>query len=142
AVVVRGLGLLRRGPIDLGTLPSLWRGGGPPLAVAGTAAQRRGGGQPIVEAPGQLASHYAPSKPLRLDATRAEPDEWLIGFGDVRGDASLSETGALVEAAANLFDRLHEADAQHRPRIAVAPGPPTRLGRANNARLAGAAAHR
>src|SRR4051794_12898180 len=34
-----------------------------------------------IEAPGQLASHYAPSKPLRLNVTEAEPDEFLIGFG-------------------------------------------------------------
>jgi L-threonylcarbamoyladenylate synthase len=36
----------------------------------------------IVEAPGQLASHYAPAKPLRLNAAEAGPDEFLIGFGD------------------------------------------------------------
>ena len=34
---------------------------------------------------------------------------WLIGFGAVPGDASLSPSGDLVEAAANLFERLHEA---------------------------------
>src|SRR5690349_15088037 len=42
-----------------------------------------------IEAPGQLASHYAPSKPLRLKATEAEADEYLIGFGSVAGDANL-----------------------------------------------------
>src|SRR5437762_8763500 len=30
-----------------------------------------------IEAPGQLGSHYAPTKPLRLDATVAEADEFL-----------------------------------------------------------------
>ena len=71
-----------------------------------------------IEAPGQLASHYAPAKPLRLDATdAAAPDEWLIGFGAVAGDATLSASGDLVEAAASLFERLHEAEAQ-RPRRA------------------------
>jgi L-threonylcarbamoyladenylate synthase len=41
-----------------------------------------------IEAPGQLASHYAPAKPLRLDAEEARrpPGEWLIGFGPVAGD--------------------------------------------------------
>src|SRR3954468_7977413 len=53
-----------------------------------------------IEAPGQLASHYAPSKPLRRNATVGEADEFLIGFGDVHGDVSLSEAGDLVEAAA------------------------------------------
>src|SRR5207245_4315919 len=36
-----------------------------------------------IEAPGQLASHYAPSKPLRLNARKAGADEYLIGFGVV-----------------------------------------------------------
>src|SRR6185369_928203 len=43
-----------------------------------------------VEAPGQLASHYAPAKPLRLNVNEAAPDEYLIGFGPISGDASLS----------------------------------------------------
>jgi L-threonylcarbamoyladenylate synthase len=116
-----GLRLLRPGPIDLG------------LDLAG-------GG--LVEAPGQLESHYAPSRPLRLDVTQARPDEWLIGFGAVRGDASLSPSGDLIEAAANLFDRLHEAQAQDRPRIAVAPIPDEGIGAAINDRLRRAAAPR
>ncbi len=59
-----------------------------------------------IEAPGQLQSHYAPSKPLRLNATTADPDEYLVGFGPVVGDATLSPPGDLVEAAARLFDLL------------------------------------
>jgi L-threonylcarbamoyladenylate synthase len=93
-----------------------------------------------IEAPGQLASHYAPRKPIRLGATAAETGEWLVGFGAVEGDATLSATGNLVEAAANLFDRLHEADAQPKPRIAVAPIPLEGLGLAINDRLRRAAA--
>ena len=93
-----------------------------------------------IEAPGQLASHYAPSKPLRLNATHAEPDEYLIGFGPVAGDASLSSSGDLVEAAAALFDLLHRADASAKPNIAVAPVPGTGLGRAIRDRLQRAAA--
>lgn len=115
------LRLLRPGPIDLGLS----------LETAGA-----------VEAPGQLASHYAPSKPVRLGVTAARPDEWLIGFGRVEGDASLSADGDLVEAAARLFDRLHEADAQQRPLIAVAPIPETGVGVAINDRLRRAAAPR
>lgn len=95
-----------------------------------------------IEAPGQMASHYAPSKPLRLNATEARPDEWLIGFGPVPGDASLSPSGDLVEAAARLFERLHEADASGRAAIAVAPVPETGLGVAIDDRLRRAAAPR
>jgi L-threonylcarbamoyladenylate synthase len=92
-----------------------------------------------IEAPGQLASHYAPSKPLRLNATQAEPDEYLIGFGGVSGDATLTASGDLVEAAARLFDLLHQADASDRARIAVAPVPSAGLGAAINDRLKRAA---
>jgi L-threonylcarbamoyladenylate synthase len=92
-----------------------------------------------VEAPGQLASHYAPSKPLRLDAAEAAHDEYLIGFGTIAGDASLSANGDLIEAAARLFDLLHIADASSRPRIAVAPVPGEGLGAAINDRLRRAA---
>jgi L-threonylcarbamoyladenylate synthase len=93
-----------------------------------------------IEAPGQLASHYAPSKPLRLNAMTSESDEYLIGFGAIEGDGNLSASGDLVEAAARLFDLLHDADASDRPRIAVAPVPAGSLGAAINDRLKRAAA--
>lgn len=93
-----------------------------------------------IEAPGQMASHYAPSKPLRLNGASAEPDEYLIGFGSVAGAASLSSSGDLVEAASRLFDLLHQADASPKPRIAVAPVPDQGLGAAINDRLKRAAA--
>jgi L-threonylcarbamoyladenylate synthase len=96
----------------------------------------------VIEAPGQLASHYAPSKPLRLDAQSAEPDEYLIGFAELVGDACLSRAGDLVEAAARLFDLLHQADSSPKPRIAVAPVPGVGLGAAINDRLRRAAADR
>jgi len=92
-----------------------------------------------IEAPGQLASHYAPSKPLRLDATSAGPDEYWIGFGPLAGDANLSPTGDLIEAAARLFELLHQADASTKPRIAIAPVPDANLGAAVNDRLRRAA---
>ena len=95
-----------------------------------------------VEAPGQLASHYAPSKPLRLGATHAEPDEWLIGFGIVAGHDTLSASGDLGEAAAKLFAALHRADRQSNPRIAVAPVPQDGVGATINDRLTRAAAPR
>jgi L-threonylcarbamoyladenylate synthase len=95
-----------------------------------------------IEAPGQLASHYAPTKPLRLDATEADDDEFLIGFGPVAGDVSLSESGDPVEAAARLFDLLHQADASAAKRIAIAPMPGDGIAAAIRDRLKRAAAPR
>ena len=115
------LRLLRRGPLQI-------------------AAELASGA--AIEAPGQLASHYAPSKPLRLEATQARGDEYLIGFGAVEGDANLSRSGDLVEAASRLFDLLHEADASPTARIAVAPVPREGLGAAINDRLHRASAGR
>jgi L-threonylcarbamoyladenylate synthase len=94
-----------------------------------------------IEAPGQLASHYAPTKPLRTNAVDVADDEYLIGFGEIGGDASLSPSADLVEAAARLFDLLHQADASSKPRIAVAIVPEEGLGAAINDRLR-RAAHR
>ncbi|HZC37363.1 MAG TPA: L-threonylcarbamoyladenylate synthase [Sphingomicrobium sp.] len=106
-----------------------------PIAVeAGQAGGSR------IEAPGQLASHYAPSKPLRLNASEAETDEYWIGFGSLSADSNLSASGDLMEAAARLFDLLHQADASTKPRIAVAPVPNEGLGQAINDRLTRAAA--
>jgi L-threonylcarbamoyladenylate synthase len=96
----------------------------------------------IITAPGQLASHYAPNKPLRLNATEAEADEYLIGFGEVAGDASLSAHGDLTDAAAALFDALHRADASDRARIAIAPILLDGIGAAINDRLRRGSARR
>lgn len=115
------LRLLRRGPIQIDA-----------EATSGST----------VEAPGQLASHYAPSKPLRLAAAAAETNEYLIGFGDIEGDANLSRSRDLIEAAARLFDLLHRADQSSKPRIAVAAVPEEGLGAAINDRLHRAAADR
>lgn len=95
-------------------------------------------------APGQLASHYAPKARLRMGAVDAGPGEVLIGFGPVIGALSLSDTGDLIEAAANLFAILHRADDQAGAGglIAVAPIPDLGLGRAINDRLRRAAAPR
>ncbi|MBY0583432.1 MAG: translation factor Sua5, partial [Sphingomonas sp.] len=93
------------------------------------------------EAPGQLLSHYAPGKPLRIGAPRAAADEWMIGFGPTPGDDTLSAAGDLQEAAERLFDALHRADASDRARIAVAPVPIDGIGEAINDRLR-RAAHR
>ncbi|MEO0830291.1 MAG: L-threonylcarbamoyladenylate synthase, partial [Pseudomonadota bacterium] len=60
-------------------------------------------GKGAAAAPGQFSSHYAPKARVRLNAVTAEPGEILLGFGAVTGDLSLSASGDLVEAAANLF---------------------------------------
>lgn len=121
-----GVALLRPGPVDVADI----------AAVAGLAETKAG---PGIQAPGQLASHYAPSKPLRLNALAADAGEWLIGFGSVSGDATLSPGGNLREAAANLFSALHQAEASAAERIAVAPVPDDGIGRAINDRLRRAA---
>ncbi|PVX29949.1 L-threonylcarbamoyladenylate synthase [Sphingomonas pokkalii] len=115
--------ILRPGPIPAEALPGYGTGATPGA----------------ITAPGQLASHYAPSKPVRLGATRPVPGEWLIGFGAVAGDDTLSASGDLVEAASRLFDALHRADASGRTGIAVAPVPHVGLGVAINDRLVRAA---
>ena len=97
-------------------------------------------GERGIEAPGQLASHYAPGKPVRLNAVAAEADEFLIGFGAVVGNCTLSESGDIGEAAARLYACLHEAASAPQRRIAVAPVPEDEVGRAINDRLRRAAA--
>ncbi|WP_324073225.1 MAG: L-threonylcarbamoyladenylate synthase [Erythrobacter sp.] len=93
-----------------------------------------------IEAPGQLASHYAPGKPVRLNATEAAPDEFLIGFGAVAGDCTLSAGGDVNEAASRLYACLHEAARAPQSRIAIAPVSEQGVGRAINDRLRRAAA--
>ncbi|MCB2072786.1 MAG: threonylcarbamoyl-AMP synthase [Novosphingobium sp.] len=93
-----------------------------------------------IEAPGQLASHYAPGKPVRLDARYAESDEFHIGFGAVAGDLNLSAAGDLAQAASRLYSALHQAASASQPRIAVAPVPAEGIGAAINDRLQRAAA--
>ncbi|CAN5566591.1 L-threonylcarbamoyladenylate synthase [soil metagenome] len=138
--------ILRPGPITLEMLlprASSERRPGPHEARAGQESQETLAFAGVVEmrvtAPGQLASHYSPSKPLRLNADSAAPDEWLIGFGPVLGDDTLSIAGDLTEAASRLFAALHRADASPRQRIAVAPIPEHGIGAAINDRLRRAA---
>lgn len=93
-----------------------------------------------ITAPGQLASHYAPSKPLTLNCTGPQPGVFHIGFGDGPCQRNLSAKGDLVQAAANLFAALHEADASASMAISIAPIPNDGLGVAINDRLRRAAA--
>jgi L-threonylcarbamoyladenylate synthase len=105
--------------------------------------------------PGQTLQHYAPHTPLRLDAVDVAEDEALLAFGSTRfmalrdgghaGDLpdtafrNLSDSGDLLEAAANLFRHLHALDRSGRAQIAVMPVPETGIGRAINDRLRRAA---
>jgi len=98
---------------------------------------------PTPSAPGQLASHYAPDKALRLNASEGAPGEVFLGFGPgCPGDHNLSPTGDLIEAAARLFVMLRQLDQGQGQAIAVAPIPEYGLGRAINDRLRRAAAPR
>ncbi len=106
-----------------------------PLAIAGA-----GLAVGEIEAPGQLASHYAPGKPLRLEASCAQDGEFLIGFGSMSGDCTLSAAGDVAEAASRLYACLHLAARAPQPRIAVASIPREGLGIAINDRLRRAAA--
>jgi L-threonylcarbamoyladenylate synthase len=99
-------------------------------------------------APGQLASHYAPKAQLRLGAVRVSADEAALDFAgslrgaDTRARLDLSPSGDLVEAASQLFSHLRALDATGAERIAVAPIPEQGLGAAINDRLRRAAAPR
>lgn len=92
-----------------------------------------------IEAPGQLARHYSPGKPVRLSATEVAQDEFLIGFGEIAGDCNLSASSDLNEGASRLYECLHIAASASQPRIAVAPIPHGEVGRAINDRLRRAA---
>ncbi|MPZ31847.1 MAG: threonylcarbamoyl-AMP synthase [Rhodospirillales bacterium] len=97
------------------------------------------------KSPGQLASHYAPARPVRLNATSVAADEGLLAFGPrpltgARQVLNLSPDGDLTEAAANLFAHLRALDQPANTRIVVMPIPQTGLGLAINDRLRRAAA--
>jgi L-threonylcarbamoyladenylate synthase len=128
AVEENELTLLRPGPLGIDMLASV---GGVPITA-------RGEGDAIT-APGQLASHYAPGKPVLLDRQTPADGAFHIGFGLGASDYNLSESGDLVEAAVRLFAALHEADISDRAYISVAPIPHEGIGIAINDRLARAA---
>lgn len=137
--------------IDLcGDRAALLRPGGVPLeeitALIGAVQDATEGGDPTApRSPGQLLSHYAPERPLRLGATSVASDEALLAFGPAVPQgaavtANLSPTGDLTEAAARLFALLRQLDRPGIARIAVMPIPEHGLGRAINDRLRRAAA--
>ncbi len=131
--------LLRPGGIAAEAISALIGPIGHPLAGAGLS----------LRSPGLLASHYAPSLTLRLEAASVTRAEALLAFGSAPDAAlvwNLSETGDLSEAASRLFAGLRSLDA-HAMRlgltgIAAMPIPACGLGLAINDRLRRAAAPR
>ncbi len=130
--------------VGLSDDPTLLRPGGVPSdaieTVLGSPLTRLQDQDPIT-APGQILSHYAPQAAVRLNAADARENEVMLGFGAIAGTLTLSASGNLTEAAANLFGHLHALDATGQP-IAVAPVPEHGLGLAINDRLRRAAAPR
>lgn len=126
-------GLLRPGALPREAIELVL---GAPLATA--RANHRGA------SPGQLASHYAPATPLRLNVTQPDAGDALLAFGPDTPDfagpiTNLSHQGNLEEAAAKLFAALRELDQIGTTAIAVMPIPATGLGEAINDRLRRAA---
>jgi L-threonylcarbamoyladenylate synthase len=137
--------------LDLaGGVPTLLRPGGVTLEALRSVLDDiaiPAAGETVPRSPGRLPSHYAPSQPVRLDATSARPGEALLAFGPQTppGFAEvlrLSDSGDLAEAAANLFAMLRRLDRSEFTGIAVMPIPEAGLGRAINDRLRRAAAPR
>ena len=129
--------LLRPGAVTAETIEAVL---GRPLLRQAMAAEKP-------NAPGQLASHYAPDARLRLDAQDVRKGEALLAFGPnaptTHGPTlNLSPSGDLIEAAANLFAGLRALDQSGADTIAVMPIPDTGLGEAINDRLRRAAAPR
>ena len=98
------------------------------------------------QAPGMLASHYAPRTPmsLRAGAWPVAPDVGLLAFtgADLPPGARaeiLSRTGDLQEAARNLFAALRRLDAGGATRLVAELVPETGLGEGINDRLRRAA---
>jgi len=94
--------------------------------------------------PGMLLRHYATRIPLRMMAGDVAENEALLAFGPApltgaRITRNLSETGDLVEAAANLFALMRALDRPDCAAIAVMPIPDEGIGRAINDRLRRAA---
>jgi L-threonylcarbamoyladenylate synthase len=100
---------------------------------------------PTPNAPGQLSSHYAPDVGVVLDVA-AKGDVPHLGLGAEIATMTLSPSGDLTEAAANLFAMLRQMDeaakAEGADHFTVAPIPEHGLGLAIRDRLRRAAAPR
>ena len=128
--------LLRPGAVDRDTIER----------VIGGSLSMKDAVRSAPVAPGLLASHYAPSVPVRLNVLPddVQPGEAYLGFGEhaLPGQTNLSANGDLKEAAARLYAALRAIDQQRPKAIAVAPIPGKGLGLALTNRLERAAAPR
>ncbi|MEM8796079.1 MAG: L-threonylcarbamoyladenylate synthase [Pseudomonadota bacterium] len=133
----------------VGDKPVLLRPGGIPIETLEEALQTKiiaakNNGE--ISAPGMMASHYAPGGTVRLNALESQGEDAVLNFAGSTLSAplmlTLSASGDLREAAANLFACLSECDRQGVRSIAVAPIPHEGLGLAINDRLQRAAAPR
>jgi L-threonylcarbamoyladenylate synthase len=132
--------LLRPGGLDVADIEKL----------TGKTVLRSETAGAAIEAPGMLASHYAPAAAVRLNAADVKPGEVLIRFGGTAlpGEANatlvlnLSPSANLREAAANLFAYMKKADACGAATIAFGPIPSEGLGEAIIDRIERAAAPR
>ena len=140
--------LLRPGQVTRRSLEGLIGSIDAPDPVEALVAEVAGELLSAPNAPGQLASHYAPSLPVRLNAVTVASSEALLAFGPdafIRGGAArlnLSAQGDLHEAATNLYAMLHSLDKPAYSAIAVMGIPERSIGIAINDRLRRAAAPR
>ena len=129
--------------LGLNPRPTLLRAGGLPQEdIEACLGQSIGALQDAlgtVTAPGQLASHYATTALIRLNASAPREGESMLGFGAIDGNLNLSPAADLREAAANLFDYMRALDRAGHDKIAVATIPNHGLGAAINDRLSRAA---
>lgn len=89
-----------------------------------------------IKAPGMLKRHYAPQRPLKMNVHKKEQGMAILGFGDCHdANLNLSASGNLNEAAANLFNYLHQLDCEPFTSIGVSPIPDIGIGAAINDRL-------
>jgi L-threonylcarbamoyladenylate synthase len=140
-----GAALLRPGGVPVEAIEAAIGPVGRPLPLAAAAATQS------LRSPGMLLSHYAPSLPVRLEASAVDRDEALLAFGPspLSGAGALwnlSPGGDVTEAARRLFAGLRWLDAEGQRlgllRIAAMPVPQAGLGAAIADRLARAAAPR
>ncbi|MBR0679773.1 threonylcarbamoyl-AMP synthase [Roseomonas eburnea] len=139
-----GAALLRPGGVPAEAIEAVIGPVARPLPLSAAEKTR------TLRSPGMMLSHYAPSLPVRLNATEAAPEEALLAFGPALPGAGavwqMSEARDLKEAAARLFAGLRWLDAEGGrrglARIAVMPVPMEGLGAAINDRLERAAAPR
>jgi L-threonylcarbamoyladenylate synthase len=142
-----------------GEQPRLLRPGAVPReaieAVIGQVAVGVVSSHEAAASPGMLKSHYAPRVPLRAHDRESLPhpadnaailffdgvsrDAWLKKGFEAAVIAVLSETGDMREAAARLFETLHDLERQKVTTIHAQFAPEQGLGQAINDRLRRAA---